>query len=291
MQQLMIYLPPPRDWQIFQNLIGDIARIKYEENSVQEYGRLGQSQNGVDIYAVDSFENRIGLQCKETKNSEIKEKDIRDECDKAIHFIPQLNYFIICTTLKTDAKIQEFINQINAAKKYKFKVQIQFWESINLEINKSSKLLFSLYDDFAQKFEQTDAVRHLNALSAAFNRPAFCDDFLHERNYNDFEDALASTKQLLRTGVLLDRISREVLIQVVPVDKIGDIEYRKFASRVEKSLESIYQKYIKNRNDILSNYQKAANFGGIFNEDRKKLIELINDKLTKNNMQPIKVHH
>src|SRR5262245_42764726 len=65
MNQLKIYLPPPTNWQDFQSLVKDIAESRYDPSTVVEYGRQGQAQNGVDVYAEDRFGKKIGIQCKE----------------------------------------------------------------------------------------------------------------------------------------------------------------------------------------------------------------------------------
>lgn len=291
MNPIIIYTHPPRDWQVFQNLVADIARVKYVEHSVQEYGRVGQRQDGVDVFAEDYSGKRIGLQCKETKQKELNKTDITEECEKAVRFKPALDYFTICTTLMTDAKAQAEVNNLNSNNKYSFKIQIWFWDQINLDINRSSKLLFSLYPAYACEFGADDQKKHLAAIRSAFDRPAFRDNFIHERNYDDFEEALSSTKQLLRTGLLFDRLSKQLIAQVIPTDMIGDVEYRKFVAMIEKKLESIYQKYIKNKYEILRDYNQADNYAGYFNLQRKQLVEMINKKFAEKKITEISIYY
>ena len=291
MKQIMIYTHPPRDWQVFQNLIFDLSKIKFIENSVIEYGRLGQRQNGVDVFAKDRFEKCIGLQCKETKGDNLPQSDIEDECAKVIKFVPKIDCLIFCTTLRSDTDIQDTINHLNESKKYPFTLQVWFWDEINLELNKFSNLIFTLYADYAAQFGIDDIQRHLTALRSAFDRPAFHDNFLHERNYNDFEEAISSTKQLIRTGILCDRITRTVISQVVPCDLIVDVKYKKFLMSIERSLESIYKVYISNKTAILRDHNQAASFAGVFNVSRKKLIGVINKKLHQHKLQEIAINY
>jgi hypothetical protein len=77
---------------------------------VVEYGRLGQRQNGVDVYAEDRFGKKIGIQCKETK-SVLADGEIRQEADKARSFPQKLDLFILATTDRTDAK--ETLNKVS----------------------------------------------------------------------------------------------------------------------------------------------------------------------------------
>ncbi|WP_218104318.1 hypothetical protein, partial [Methylophaga muralis] len=115
MNQFQVYMPPPSNWQDFQTLIGDIAKVKFIEHSVQEYGRQGQSQNGVDVYAVDMWDKCIGIQCKETKIGVLTDKLIDKEVDKALNFRPKLDLFIIATSLRIDANLQNHVNTLNSS--------------------------------------------------------------------------------------------------------------------------------------------------------------------------------
>lgn len=106
MNQFQIYLPPPSNWQDFQLLLGEIARTRFEPSTVVEYGRNGQRQNGVDVFAVDRFGRRIGIQCKETK-VDLKKSVLKTEADKATKFKGGLDQFVIATTDMTDIAIQD----------------------------------------------------------------------------------------------------------------------------------------------------------------------------------------
>ena len=60
-----IQIPPPAIWQHFQTLCWDLFGTLFGIQDTQLFGRLGQSQQGVDII---HFENQecgwIGIQCK-----------------------------------------------------------------------------------------------------------------------------------------------------------------------------------------------------------------------------------
>src|SRR5215207_2473913 len=97
MNQLPVFmpLPQPANWQDFQSLIVEVARAKYVADSVQEFGRQGQRQNGVDIYATDLLDRNIGIQCKETKKNGLNQQIIADEIESASKFSPSLDLFIV----------------------------------------------------------------------------------------------------------------------------------------------------------------------------------------------------
>ena len=279
-------MPPPVNWQDFQCLLKEIAISKYNPISVQEYGRQGQSQNGVDIYAVDYFDNKIGIQTKETKTNAVTKKIIYDECDKAKSFMPKLDIFIIATTQRIDKNLQAEVNDINSKKLYSFIIQIWFWDDINGDINKSISVLSSYYKEFQKQFGLDEIKNHLAILRIAFDRPAFKDNFLHERNYDDFEYALVSTKQMLRTGFLYDNF-KNLIANTIPSDMIGDKTYRDFILLIEKSIEKMYQKYLKDKKSSISNPNILHELAGTYNIERRKIINLLNKKFEINSQQEI----
>lgn len=289
MNQIQIYMPPPSNWQDFQMLIGDVARVKFTEHSVQEYGRQGQSQNGVDVYAVDIWGKHIGIQCKESKSDGFTNISIDSEINKASKFRPNLDLFIIATTLRIDAKLQYHVNSLNYSGGLPFKVQLMFWDDINQEINRSSAVRANAYQVFQEQFGQSDIKNHLAALRASFERPAFKDNFLHERNYDDFENALVLLKAFLKTGFLYDNWSRNLVLQTVPSSMIGDKSYQKFICILESKLESIYQSYLRDKIKQNMNPGQLNEKAGEYNIKRRSLMDLLNKKLRSFGEQEISI--
>jgi hypothetical protein len=279
MNQIQIFMPPPTNWQDFQTLIVEIARVKFIPDSVQEFGRQGQSQRGVDIYAVDLLERKIGIQCKETKKNGLSTTIIDAEITDALGFSPNLDLFIIATTQRTDAKIQTYINQLNDSRTYSFKIHLWFWDDINRDINRSQNVMSSCYKTFLEQFGADEIENHLSGIRLAFDRPAFKDNFLRERNYSDFEDALVDTKAMLKTGFLYDRRTRNLVAQIIPASMVGDTIYREFLGKVEKSLEKIYQEYLRDKKANIKNPNRFEERAGAYNISRRKLIEDINSRL------------
>lgn len=281
-----LYFPPPRDWQVFQDFITSLARLKFDPRTVQAYGRSGQRQNGVDVFAKDYSGLSIGLQAKETK-TKLSSSVLIQECDSARNFSPQLEWFILCTTERTDAKLQDKVNEIEASGKYSFKPQIWFWDDLNLLINNFGSLISELYDDYGRNFDRTVKAQHLSVLRLAFNRPAFTDNFLHERSYSDFQDALVDTKQLMRTGFLFDRVTRNVIFQTIPTDMLPESDHKKQILRLERALQSLYNKFLENRNRMMSDHNFDQSMAGVFNIERGKILQRLNKLLEDNNLEPI----
>ncbi len=284
-------MPPPSNWQDFQTLIGDIAKVKFIEHSVQEYGRQGQSQNGVDVYAVDMWDKCIGIQCKETKIGGLTNKLIDKEVDKALKFRPKLDLFIIATSLRIDASLQNHVNTLNSSGHLPLKIQLMFWDDINQEINRSSAVRANAYQVFQEQFGKSDIENHLAALRKSFDRPAFRDDFLHERNYDDFEKALVLMKAFLKTGFLYDNWSKNLVLQTVPSSMIGDENYQKFVCNLESKLESIYQSYLSDKRKQKTNPKQLIERAGDYNIKRRGLMDLLNKKLSSFGEQRISVYY
>lgn len=291
MNQLQVFLPPPTNWQDFQTLVVEVARVKYDPNSVQEYGRQAQAQNGVDVYATDHFDKHIGIQCKETKKASISTRDVDDEVKLAKNFTPQLDLFIVATTHRTDAKIQRHVNQLNNSKAHPFKVQVWFWDDINREINRTQTVMSSYYATFLKQFGADEIRNHLSGIRLAFDRPAFTDDFMQERSYGDFEDALVDTKALMKTGFLYDRRTRQVVAQIIPSSMVGDKEHQDFLQKVEKLLEKIYQDFMKDKRLTATNHNQLAERAGDYNISRRGLIRIINDRLEEATLRPINISY
>ncbi len=292
MNQLQIYMPPPSNWQDFQILVAEVARVKYISSSVQEYGRQGQRQNGIDVYAVDHLEKKIGIQCKETKKDEFSSVAIDKEVNKAETFSPRLDLFIIATTLRTDAAIQKHVNELNANKTVQFLIQVWFWDDLNREINKSQSVMCSYYKAYRDNFGVEEIRSHLSALRQAFSRPAFEDNFMHERNYREFEDALVDTKAFFRIGFLYDRITRNLISQVIPSHMIGDEAYAKFVQGIEKDLNKIYQDFLQDKKIAQNkNPLQMEEKAGEYNILRRKIMNKINDRLYSEKLPAININY
>lgn len=131
-------LPPPRNWQDFEDLCCDLWRRLWADPMAQKNGRSGQPQAGVDVFgrpnAGDQWE---GVQCKLKANSaSLTRKEIEIEVERAKTFEPALSKLLIATTAPRAANTQKVARQITAAqlKKGSFPVGVVFWEDILLHL-------------------------------------------------------------------------------------------------------------------------------------------------------------
>lgn len=278
MNQVHIYLPAPTDWRAFQLLVKQIAESRYDPATVVEYGRQGQRQDGVDVYAEDNFGKKIGIQCKETKDK-LAVADIEKEADKAKLFDQSLDLFIVATTARTDAKVQSAVMSLNASGAYSFKIRVDFWDVLVGDINRYAMVLNGCYQTYREEFQKSDESHHLACLRVAFDRPAFKDDFHSERNYADFEEALVSTKRLFRTGFTMDRWEKIPVVQTVPLEFLPDGPYKMLVSKIEGQLEKVYKAYIADKKQILADPRHAQDRAGHYNILRRELLTKLNKRL------------
>lgn len=108
-------LNPPSDWQAFERLCFDLYSGMWGDPNAQMHGRSGQEQWGVDIFGHDEHGLFTGVQCKGKTGgygSRLTERERRDEVEKAKHFSPSLDVFIVATTSPADAKLQRVAGNI-----------------------------------------------------------------------------------------------------------------------------------------------------------------------------------
>ena len=150
-------IPPPENEEQFERLCLDLYKLKFGDQT-QRNGKRGQSQDGVDIVVQDQH---IGIQCKKTSlNGKIKKKVLHDEVKKAINFSPSLKRFILATTCKRDAKIQEEARLISEEheKKNLFSVEIHSWDEIKQFFDKYPEVYEGYYPTSQKTSSVTSAV-------------------------------------------------------------------------------------------------------------------------------------
>lgn len=281
---MILNFPPPSNWQDFQLL--SLRRVEQicDPAAVREYGRLGQRQNGVDVYG-ETFDGRhIGVQCKQMqKGKSFTLKLIEDEADKAKLFSPALTMFVVATTLPEDTALHDAVTKLNKSKKYPFQISYWSWAHFNDNLNRSSRLVEESYRGYATTFGAGVELLELNALREAFDRPAFLDNFLHELNTSDFLSALGDTILFLQTGYLRDRVSQQLLRGSFPLELLPAGSAKKLRTALLRCLKEIRAEAIKDKKNGTLNGSRATEY----NARRNVLICKINRDLEAQNLPPI----
>ncbi|MDO5104663.1 hypothetical protein [Capnocytophaga sp.] len=146
----MIYeLPLPKSFEIFENLICDLANHTYKTSNFILYGRKGQNQKGIDII---SCELNIIIQCKlrtinlfdrKTKLQFVQEikRDIGNIFSNG--FSP--SKIIIATTIQNDTKIQDYLNTLLLTNGIACVIELWSWSKISNEIFLYSNIVNKYY--------------------------------------------------------------------------------------------------------------------------------------------------
>lgn len=127
-------IPPPKNWQDFEDMCLDIFRRVWTDPTAQKNGRQGQQQAGTDVYG--RFKQKWhGVQCKGKYTlwgAQVTEKELRDEISKALDFAPSLSHWILATTAPKDSTIEQVARQISDdhSRRGLFTVQVMGWDDL-----------------------------------------------------------------------------------------------------------------------------------------------------------------
>lgn len=126
----------PENWQDFESLCKKLWGEIWHCPEIKKNGRVGQMQNGVDVYGIPHFDDEYyGIQCKgkdEYTHKQLTKKEILEEIKKAKTFEPVLKKLYFATTAIKDAEIEKTIRIINLEHKKTnlFEVHLFSWEDI-----------------------------------------------------------------------------------------------------------------------------------------------------------------
>lgn len=137
--------PKLKDAYEFEKLTRDVMEIKYPGRKFELYGRNGQSQEGIDIKPSNSGE----VICAQCKNyNEMKQNDIEHILNKVTY--SELTTLIIATSVDRDRKLQDKIAELNKKQKYKYWIEIWFWDDFESIIYDSEELLKKYYPRYTK---------------------------------------------------------------------------------------------------------------------------------------------
>lgn len=130
-------IPPPSNWQQFENLCWDLWSEIWGDSNAQKNGRSGQNQYGVDISGNDQLSNGVvcGVQCKGKDNyldKMLSIAELEQEVSKAKKYKPSLKFFIIATSGPKDQKVEARAREITEEHKVDglFSVVVFGWADI-----------------------------------------------------------------------------------------------------------------------------------------------------------------
>lgn len=150
----------PKSWSAFEEICKDAFQLRWSNPNLSMHGRQGQAQDGVDIYGNNSFDDFVGVQCKNTVDG-ISESVINSECLKAEKFNPAIKTLYIATTAKRDVHIQSYARKLSSDRKNNgnFPVEIVFWEDVCSDLTRNESVLRKHYPESNVKPTTAELVR------------------------------------------------------------------------------------------------------------------------------------
>ncbi len=142
----------PKSWDELEIIVSDLFSEFWKDPYTQRNGRLGQSQQGVDIFGQPDQSSRwAGVQVKHKEpGSNVTEEEIRAEIAKADSFNPALDRFTIVTTAPSDSAIQEVARAITEERRAvgDFGVHVWGWAEVERRLADYPHLLKKHYSEF-----------------------------------------------------------------------------------------------------------------------------------------------
>ncbi len=296
---MILSFPRPKSWQDFETLTKDVARFKLG-GDFENYGRLGQKQNGIDVFGWDNNDKNTAIQCKHLTNESdiLKKSVVDDELQQADKFDPSLNIFIIATTSQRDVSLQDHINKINDNRKGKKlpKVILWTWETFDEELNRHAELQYVYYEKVLRAHNHYNKDKHILALiKYSLDRPAFNTEFHAENHCEDFIKAISDTQKAFTTGKLNDREGNP-LSSAYPFKNLTVDEDKKAIEEAYSILQDIRDyvtkqfkqgNIIQHQNFLEFRHNWDLKISDYLNKERAKVIALVNQVLRRNKIEQL----
>lgn len=142
-------LPRLTDEKQFEHLVADCYRALFPSAQVDEYGRRGQKQYGIDIIV----QIKTKLWCIQCKNYErISVSDIDELLKKCTYYnVNSFEKLIIATAALSDTKIEDYLVKVRSKQELPFDLEYFSWERICSVIENNS----SIYQKYYGLLQQT----------------------------------------------------------------------------------------------------------------------------------------
>ena len=258
-------IDPPENEEQFERLCLDLYKLEFGDQTIRN-GRRGQSQDGVDIFVQDQH---IGIQCKKKDfNDEIKDSELKEEVKKAKNFKPPLKRYILATTCKRDAKIQEVARLISENHKNQnlFSVEVHSWSEV--------KILLDKYPEVYEKYYSSPSSRQSASITPAIISSIQSES--HHQELNRIRDLINEDKP--KTALkLLESFKKEKWEQLENKEKyrvLTNIAWAKIRMRQEVQASELLIKALQfNKEDENANGNCALAY--LIIDDIKKTKEYI----------------
>ncbi len=117
----------------------------WKNEDIQEFGSIGQRQDGVDIFgAIRGTKKLGGVQCKCVSSFTVKE--LESEYREALGFTPALSKYVIVTTTKRDTALQR--KSVALSQEGRLRCTVMFWEEFCTRLGEEKDLLQKFFSEF-----------------------------------------------------------------------------------------------------------------------------------------------
>lgn len=172
-----LQIPPPKNWQTFEDLLQALFAAIWEDPNTQKNGRQGQAQHGVDVFGSPGRNHaRVeGVQAKgkdEGYGAKAAPQEVDRELAKAEAFQPRLSHWTFATTAPSDAHLQAHARKLSAQRVALglFPVTVLGWDEIVQRLCGQPQVLARFYP--GHHFDVPSIMSRLEALAAHEPRPA-----------------------------------------------------------------------------------------------------------------------
>lgn len=284
----------PSNWQDFESLCKKLWGEIWMCPEIKKNGRVGQTQNGVDIYGIPFNEiGYYGIQCKgkdEYTNKQFEEKEIIEEIEKAKEFLPPLRKLYFATTAVKDAKIEEFIRVRNLEHQNKglFEIHIFSWEDI-VELIDENKATHDWYIK-NQKFKSNKsiAISFGDGTNEITISPEFKKTITHYRDkavFDKFQDSLSAKNPIISMQVPMEH-ALKLRNLISPMQIASSLTYSEY--EINLSYVSIRLLIHNTGSETIEDYKLYFSFGAILQDlqdtNKKNIIGLNTNIFKKSNI-------
>ena len=138
--RMAVEIPRLRNHQDFQRACVILYQADLNDPHLQEYGRNGQNQSGIDLLGCRNGDPDlpVAVQCRRVEKP-LKKAKIEDDCRKALILEPKLTEIIFATTAPDDAHATDAARQVEKQLReegHKVRVVIYGWGQMQIVICK-----------------------------------------------------------------------------------------------------------------------------------------------------------
>jgi|GEM_PF-3825895 len=154
MPTITTVIPLPSNSTDFERICRALFAKHWRIVDTQLNGISGQRQNGVDFYGTHLNGRVHGGQSKLHQTpAKLTEEELQDEVEKARSFQPKLDQYIVATTSRRDAKLQELARQITKDHRAGglFEVLVYAWDDIVELLNEHGDVRDQYFDGLTPK--------------------------------------------------------------------------------------------------------------------------------------------